>query len=151
VATVPGRDGTLREVPLLNAGEAAGEGARCAYVDNDPLAVAHVRALLCGGKGAVMVEADPFSPEAVLRHPDLARMIDLTEPVCLVFGMAAGYLPPGRASEVITAYTQALAPGSFAVISAARIAPGPWEDVKAAYGAARIWNHSPRVVRSFFL
>jgi hypothetical protein len=40
--------------------------ARVAYVDNDPLVLAHARALLAGGPGVTVVEGDLRDPQAIL-------------------------------------------------------------------------------------
>jgi len=45
--------------------------ARVAYVDFDPIAVVHSRALLAKGDGLAAFQADLTDPEAVLTDPDL--------------------------------------------------------------------------------
>ena len=54
--------------------------ARVAYVDFDPVAVVHSRALLAKGDGLAAFQADLTDPEAVLADPDLAKVLDLTRP-----------------------------------------------------------------------
>ena len=144
-------DGT--RVPLLNTHEAARDAdpaARCAYVDDDPHVISHVRALSCPDAGVTAVEADPFDPAAVLGHPDLAGVIDLAEPACLLLGMMLHYADEDRARAAASGYAAALAPGSYVAVSVTRVAPGPWEKVSAAYRAAPAWNHPPETVRGFF-
>lgn len=141
-----------RRVRLLNAHEAARAvipDATCAYADDDPLVVAHVRALLCRD-GVAMAAADPFDPAAVLSSPDLAAVTDLGEPCCLVLGMAAEYMPPDRAAEAVAGYVDALAPGSLAAVCVMQVTAATWEKTSAAYPAARIWNHDPGTVETFF-
>ena len=52
--------------------------ARVVYVDNDPIVLAHARALLTSSaQGATAyIDADLRDPERILRHPDLLRTID---------------------------------------------------------------------------
>ena len=55
--------------------------ARVVYVDNDPVAVAHGRALLAGDPLTAVVQADAREPEAVLAAADL---LDLDRPVAVL-------------------------------------------------------------------
>jgi len=68
--------------------------ARVAYVDNDPIVLAHARVLLAdGGPGTAFVEGDLREPEALLRDPVLTELIDLQEPVAMVVTGLLHYLP----------------------------------------------------------
>ena len=60
--------------------------ARVAYVDNDPIVLAHARALMSGtGHGATSVtRADLRDPEALLAAPGVRDLLDFTEPVALM-------------------------------------------------------------------
>ncbi len=51
--------------------QAVAPQARVVYVDNDPIVLAHGRALLAGSPGAVLVRGDINAPEAILGGPDL--------------------------------------------------------------------------------
>ena len=55
-----------------NVHEIAQEGAaeRVVYVDNDPMVVAHSRALLAGDN-TVAVQADLREPDSILAHPEV--------------------------------------------------------------------------------
>ncbi|ASW55431.1 SAM-dependent methyltransferase [Plantactinospora sp. KBS50] len=57
---------------------------RVVYVDNDPMALAHGRALLANAATTVVVDGDVRAPEQILAHPDVTRMIDFTQPVGLL-------------------------------------------------------------------
>lgn len=60
-------------------------GARVVYVDNDPVVLAHARALMGSDESTVAyVEADLREPEKILTVPQLARVIDLEQPVALM-------------------------------------------------------------------
>ncbi|MGI5167132.1 SAM-dependent methyltransferase [Spirillospora sp. CA-253888] len=59
--------------------------ARVVYVDNDPIVLAHGRALLAGDDRTTVITADMRDPEAVLSHPDTRRLIDFSEPYAVLF------------------------------------------------------------------
>lgn len=60
--------------------------ARVAYVDIDPIVLAHGRALLAGRRATTtVVTADMRTPEAILANPDVERLIDFTEPVAVLY------------------------------------------------------------------
>jgi hypothetical protein len=59
---------------------------RVLYVDNDPIVLAHARALMTGsptGKTA-FIQADLREPESILADPTLSETLDLTQPVALM-------------------------------------------------------------------
>jgi hypothetical protein len=60
--------------------------ARVVYLDNDPIVLAHARALLAGSpEGATAyLDADLREPDKILQDPDLLRTLDLSQPVALM-------------------------------------------------------------------
>ncbi|MBO4206891.1 SAM-dependent methyltransferase [Micromonospora echinofusca] len=60
--------------------------SRVVYVDNDPIVLAHARALLTSApEGATAyIDADLRDVDTILGHPDLRRTIDLDQPVALM-------------------------------------------------------------------
>jgi S-adenosyl methyltransferase len=60
--------------------------ARVVYVDNDPVVLAHARAMMVSAdEGAVAyVNADLCEPQKILTVPQLTRVIDLNRPVALM-------------------------------------------------------------------
>ena len=93
---------------------------RLAYVDSDPVVTAYVRALLVTDGGTGSVEASLTDPATVLADPAWHGLIDMAEPVCLVFGLALTLMPARTAREVVAAYADRAAPGSCVVISCGR-------------------------------
>ena len=77
--------------------QAVQPGTRVVYVDNDPLVLAHARALLTSAPGGVTayIDADVSDVDAVLAHPDLEATLDLTQPVA-VFAIALTHFLPGQ-------------------------------------------------------
>ena len=78
----------------------AGDRARrpgSLYVDNDPVVVAHARALMASnGPGQTgFVQADLRDPDSIMHHPAFAGTLDLTQPVGVLM-LAVLMLIPGR-------------------------------------------------------
>lgn len=65
--------------------QALNPDARVVYVDIDPIVLAHGRALLAKNKATTVITADMREPETILDHPDTQRLIDLSEPVAVLF------------------------------------------------------------------
>ncbi|WP_030904835.1 SAM-dependent methyltransferase [Streptomyces sp. NRRL F-5126] len=105
--------------------QAARPGARVVYVDNDPVAVAHSRAVLEGNPDATIVAADLRDPQAVLAHPG-TRLLDLSRPVALMLVAVVHFLrDTDRPADIIAALRDALAPGSVLVLTHATLDHGP--------------------------
>jgi O-methyltransferase involved in polyketide biosynthesis len=125
--------------------------ARVAYVDFDPVAVAHSRALLAKGDGLAAFCADLTDPEAVLAHPDLAAVLDLTRPVGVILGGVAHFLPAEVMRATTAAYLSRIRPGSWLMISAGHAEDeDPNDTIGAAYTAANTFRHSRAEFESFF-
>lgn len=59
--------------------------ANVVYVDIDPIVLVHARALLAGDGSTAVITADMVDQEAILAHPDVARLIDFSEPLAVLF------------------------------------------------------------------
>jgi SAM-dependent methyltransferase len=94
--------------------------SRVLYVDNDPIVLAHSRALLQRtpeGRLAFIL-ADLRDPEAILADPTLARILDLTQPVGLVLvGIMHHLRDDDDPRRIVATLMDALAPGSYLVLS----------------------------------
>ncbi|WP_067504511.1 SAM-dependent methyltransferase [Actinoplanes sp. TFC3] len=94
--------------------------ARVVYVDNDPLVLVHARALLTGtpqGRTAYL-DADLRQPHTILDDPDLAKTLDLSQPVALLIVATLHFVTDDtQALNAVTTLLDALAPGSFLVAS----------------------------------
>jgi hypothetical protein len=88
--------------------------ARIVYVDNDPLVLAHARALLTSTpQGATRyVDADMADPDRILAGA--AEILDLNEPVGLLFMGVLGHVGDvEQARTIVRRLTERLAPGSY--------------------------------------
>jgi hypothetical protein len=92
--------------------------ARIVYVDIDPVAVAHARALLADNPRAEAALADLRRPETVLNHPLTARTLDLSRPVAvLIFAVLHFIADDGQADEIVRSFLRAVVPGSYLALS----------------------------------
>ncbi|WP_063130884.1 SAM-dependent methyltransferase [Nocardia fusca] len=66
--------------------------ARVIYVDNDPIVLAHGRALLETDERTAVVQADLRNPEQILQSPAVQRLIDFSEPIGLIFSAILHHL-----------------------------------------------------------
>ncbi len=92
--------------------------ARIVYVDNDPLVLAHARALLTSSpQGACdYIDADLHDPDTILTKA--ARTLDLAEPIALIMLGILGHIPDQDGPEEIVArLVDVLPPGSYLVIA----------------------------------
>ncbi|WP_051712411.1 SAM-dependent methyltransferase [Spirillospora albida] len=122
----------------------AGPGARCVYIDHDPLVIAHTRALLIGDGELAALRADLRDPAAILASPEMRRLIDPAEPVALVFSSVLDLLPDPWTP--VSALGAAAPPGSAMVIThvTADFAPAACGEAARLCGAAGGFRLFPR-------
>ncbi|MGR6320185.1 SAM-dependent methyltransferase [Micromonospora soli] len=100
--------------------QGAAPESRVVYVDNDPIVLAHARALLTSSpEGATAyVDADLRDPQRILDHPDVRATIDLGRPVGLMLVAILHFLTDADDPYAITRrLIEALPSGSYVVIS----------------------------------
>jgi SAM-dependent methyltransferase len=92
--------------------------AKVVYVDIDPVAIAHARALLAKVDGVEAILADLREPDAVLAHPLLRDTLDFDAPIAVVLNSVLHFIPDDRhPGEIVRAYVGRTAPGSYLAIS----------------------------------
>jgi hypothetical protein len=92
--------------------------ARVAYVDHDPVAVSHARALLCTAPRVCAVEGDLRDPAGIVGHPDVRAVIDLGAPTAIVLGAVLHHIPDDDSPhKLVDLLMAAVASGSYLVIS----------------------------------
>ncbi|MEU4999257.1 SAM-dependent methyltransferase [Streptomyces sp. NPDC021622] len=92
--------------------------ARVVYVDHDPVAVAHSRAVLEGNDKAGIVAADLRKPQDILGSSEVKGLLDLERPVALLLVAVLHFVED--AYDPYTAVAElrdALAPGSVIVLT----------------------------------
>jgi hypothetical protein len=119
--------------------QAADPGARVAYVDIDPVAIAHSRAILDGNEQAAVIEADLRTPEKILSDPATGRLLDLSQPVGLLLVAVLHFISDGEDPwQIVATLREALAPGSHLVICHATNESRP----AVAQAAETVYNRS---------
>ena len=95
----------------------AAPGSRVAYVDVDPVAVAHSKAILGRDDDTVVVEADLRRPDRILGHPDVSRLLHPGQPTGLLLVLVLHFLSDADDPwHIVAGLRGALAPGSYVVI-----------------------------------
>ena len=128
--------------------------AAVAYVDNDPVVISHLTALLAHHSDRVaVISGDLRDRDAILGATDLRAVIDLNKPVCVVMGMILHFDTADAAAGLVKRYMSAVAPGSYLI---ATIASGQGElagefyETYNASGFAMMYNHTTADFASFF-
>jgi hypothetical protein len=92
--------------------------ATVVYVDNDPIVLAHGRAILAENDRTHLVAADLTRPGELLGHPDVVRYLDFTQPIALYQIGTLHHCPdPDRIRAFMRTYVDALAIGSYVAVS----------------------------------
>ncbi|MEU5806276.1 MULTISPECIES: SAM-dependent methyltransferase [unclassified Streptomyces] len=137
--------GNVHEV----AQEASPE-ARVVYVDHDPVAVAHSRAVLAGSDRAGVVTADLRKPQDVLGSSEVARLLDLERPVALLLVAVLHFVEDADAPYAAVAELRdALPSGSLLVLTHASYEGLPLSE-EVAGGMVDVYRdiRSPLVMRT---
>ncbi|RSM34714.1 hypothetical protein DMA12_47180 [Amycolatopsis balhimycina DSM 5908] len=89
------------------------------YIDNDPVVLAHGRALLEENENTHFVAEDIFEPQRILENEVVRQHIDFSEPIAfLQMGTLHHFNGPSeRPAEIMKEYVDALPSGSFVAVS----------------------------------
>lgn len=105
--------GNVHEIAQAGAAQ-----ARVVYVDIDPVAVAHSRAILARDARTAVVLGDLCDVDAVWREAARTELIDPGRPVGVLMVAVLHFVPDcADPRSVIERYRAAMAPGSFLVMS----------------------------------
>ena len=105
--------GNVHEIALQAAPD-----ARVMYVDIDPVAVAHSRAILAGQPHVGVLEADLRYPTNIMDHPDVTRLMDFSEPVAVLLLAVLHFVPDGNdPAGIVAQLRDAMVGGSYVVVS----------------------------------
>lgn len=97
---------------------AADPDTRVVYADIDPVAVTHSRAILDDDPRTSVVQADLRRPDLLLRRPEVTSLLDLGQPVAVMMVAVLHFVPDADdPPAIIAGYRDAMAPGSFLVMS----------------------------------
>ncbi|MCE4942318.1 MULTISPECIES: SAM-dependent methyltransferase [Streptomyces] len=91
--------------------------SRVVYVDNDPIVLAHGRALLEENDNTAVIQADMRDTDGIFDSPEVRRLIDLDEPVAALFVSVLHCIPDADdPAALVRRVAERLAPGSFLVV-----------------------------------
>jgi SAM-dependent methyltransferase len=106
--------------------QAASAKGRVLYVDNDPVAVAHSRAVLAGDERTAVVAADFRSPQAIANDPETTRLLDLDQPVALLLVALLHFIEDADDPwQAVAELRDVLPVGSLLIITHASVDGGP--------------------------
>ena len=96
----------------------ANPATRVIYVDIDPVAIAHARALLAKVDGVEAILADLREPDAVLNHPLVRETLDLSAPIAVLLNAVLHFIPDTEHPDaIVRTYIGQAAPGSYLALS----------------------------------
>ena len=113
-------------------------GCRVVYVEKDPTAHAHARAIWGRREGTEYVAADLQDVDEILAAPEVQRLIDFEEPVGLLM-LASLHYVLGDVAPIVQRYADAVPAGSVMAISHMTSDGAPEEllaDLHAVYAPA---------------
>ncbi len=129
--------------------QAVEPGCRVMYVDNDPIVVAHAKALLRGGN-VDAARGDVRDPASILTNPSVVALLASREPVALILCMMLHFFGASTATEMTAAFVNSLAPGSYLVLSVGAGDEETGKQLTSEYTAVTLYNHSPAQIAGFF-
>lgn len=108
------------------AAQAANPDARVVYVDIDPVAVAHARAILVDNPNATAIREDAGRPERILGHPEVTSRLDFSRPIGVLFLAVLHFIvDDDRAYNAVYTVRDAIATGSYIAVSNATYEGAP--------------------------
>jgi hypothetical protein len=94
--------------------QAINPNAKVCYVDNDPIVLAHGRALLATNESTTIVTADLRDPASILGNADVNKMIDFSRPVGLmIVGLMMHFHPDEEPGNWVRELLDACPSGSY--------------------------------------
>jgi hypothetical protein len=119
-------------------------GARVVYVDNDPVVLAHGRALLETNSHTHLSTADIFKPHQVINDAVVRRHLDFSEPIALFqLGTLHHYDGEPSPQSIMAEYIDALPSGSYVAISHFSDPETTHELSELARKLEQVFLHSP--------
>ena len=128
--------------------QAVNPNCRVAYVDADPIVVAHACALL-RGPGVTAIRGDMTDPDAILVDICAQRLIDIAEPTAVILAMVLHFFDAATASDIVAAFAKAVSPGSYIVLSVGSGDEQTGGALAREYQAGTLYNHSFKQVAAF--
>ena len=110
--------------------------ARVVYVDNDPIVLAHGRALLADNRTTTVLTGDLRDLQELFERPELLKLVDFSEPVVVLLVAVLHFLDDAQARKALDIIHDRVAPGSHLVISHSTHEGNP----ERAAAVAKTWD-----------
>jgi hypothetical protein len=91
---------------------------KVAYVDNDPMVLAHGRAILGASPKTTVITADVADTDSLFSHPELTALIDLDKPFAVLLVAVLHHLPDGMDRRVAAAVREQIRSGCYLAVAA---------------------------------
>ncbi|WP_405071407.1 SAM-dependent methyltransferase [Kribbella sp. NBC_01510] len=91
--------------------------AKVLYIDNDPVVLAHGRALLEENENTRFVSADIFDPDDVLSLSEVNDFLDFSQPIAVIQNGTLHHYIGNDGPQIMQKYVDAVVPGSYTVIA----------------------------------
>jgi hypothetical protein len=117
--------------------------SRTVYVDNDPVVLAHSRALLSGASNVAFVAGDVRDPVEILASPEVNALLDFSQPVCLLLLAILHFVTDAEdPAAVVAAFRDALPAGSYLIMSHGTAHGAPAQIAAASGDARRVYDNA---------
>lgn len=130
---------------------------RVAYVDNDPVVLAHARAILEIDSRVIAIDGDMREPAKILRSATKDGFLDLEQPIAILMAAVLHFIPSTEdAARIVAAFREHMAHGSFLVIThatAGNMTAGNLSHAVRTYAESSAGSITPRnhsEVQAFF-
>jgi SAM-dependent methyltransferase len=105
--------GNVHEVAQALAPE-----SKVMYVDIDPVAVAHSKAILTGNRRADVIQADMRVPADIVGDDDVTRLLDFSQPVAVLLNAVLHFVPDSDdPAGIVAELKDALVSGGYLVVT----------------------------------
>ena len=121
--------------------------SRIVYVDNDPLVLAHARALLTSTRPGrtAYIDGDLREPETILARPAVRGTLDFSEPIALMLiAVLHFFTDEDEPGAIVDTLLAALPPGSYLVASSL----SPEHNPESIHGMEEVYRAAGVTVRS---
>lgn len=119
---------------------------RVVYVDNDPVAVEHSRAILAGDERTAVVQADLRDPDSVLNDEATRRMLDFDRPIAVLMVAVLHFVgDDADPAGLLRRFRDAVPAGSYLALSHAT--PGEEDDRAAEHRGLYQRTATPMTMR----
>jgi SAM-dependent methyltransferase len=133
--------------------QAAAPNSRVVYVDHDPLAVVHGRALLAINRNTRYIQGDLREPRKILDDDHVRELIDFDRPVAILLVAVLHFIgEQDDPARILGLLRERMAPGSHLVVSHILDDPRPHEigRILNAAGAPRWYPRTRDEILRFF-